>query len=219
LAAVGLAAGTILAGLLVGVLLAATVAIAARLILTMLAGRRRQRFHAQLGDDLQLMAGSLRSGYAVLQAIDVVAREAESPSAEEFRRVTVEARLGRDVGTSLRAMADRVGGDDFEWVVQAIEINREVGGDLADVLDGVAGTMRERERVRRQVKAVSAEGRLSCYVLVALPFLLGLAISFLNPSYLAELTHGTGLALSIGGGVMLALGSLWMSRMVKAVQY
>jgi tight adherence protein B len=218
-AAAALTLGTLLFGLLVGLALTAVVGMATVLALSMLASRRQKRFQEQLGDDLQMMAGSLRSGYAVLQAVDVVAREAESPSREEFRRVTVEARLGRDLNQSLQAMADRVGGEDFQWVAQAIEINRDVGGDLAQVLDGVAGTIREREKVRRQVQAVSAEGRLSAYVLVALPLVLGFVLSRTNAHYFSELTHGTGLVMVGVGGVMLAIGSFWMTRMVKAVGY
>jgi tight adherence protein B len=218
-AAAAFALGTLLRGLLVGLVLTAVVGLVTVLALSMLATRRRRRFQEQLGDDLQMMAGSLRSGYAVLQAVDVVAREAESPSREEFRRVTVEARLGRDLNTSLQAMADRVGGEDFQWVAQAIEINRDVGGDLAQVLDGVAATMREREKVRRQVQAVSAEGRLSAYVLVAMPLFIGGILSVMNPKYFSELTRGTGLVLAGVGGVMLVIGSFWMTRMVKAVGY
>jgi tight adherence protein B len=217
--AVAFALGWLLRGLLIGLCLAAIAALLAGFILSMLASRRQRRFQEQLGDDLQMMAGSLRSGYAVLQAIDVVAREAETPSREEFRRVTVEARLGRDLNASLQAMAERVGGEDFQWVAQAIEINREVGGDLAAVLENVSSTIRERDKVRRQVKAVSAEGRMSAYLLVALPFFLGGVVAAINPRYFSALTHGTGLILTGVGLAMLAFGSFWMSRMVKAVEY
>jgi tight adherence protein B len=214
-ALLALVLGALIRGVLFGLVLGGVTLIVIRLSLSHLAARRQRRFQEQLGESLQLMAGSLRTGYAVLQAIDVVAREAEPPASDEFRRVLVETRLGRSLDASLRAMADRVGGEDFTWVAQAIEINREVGGDLAEVLDNVSGTMRERDRVRRQVRAVSAEGRLSAYVLVALPLVLGGVLAVINPSYVAELTTGTGLVLSGVGAVMLAVGSLWISRMVK----
>jgi tight adherence protein B len=145
----------------------------------------------------------------------MVSREAPSPSAEEFRRVVTESRLGRDLNTSLAAMADRVGGDDFTWVAQAIEINREVGGDLAEVLDNVSSTIRERARVRRQVRTVSAEGRTSALVLVALPFVMALLLAIVNPEYLSELGHGAGLVMLLVGGVLLVIGSLWTRRLVK----
>jgi tight adherence protein B len=217
-AAVAFALGALTRGILAGVLLAALAGLVTRLTLSVLAGRRQRRFQEQLSDNLQLMAGSLRTGYAVLQAIDAVTHEAESPSADEFRRVMIESRLGRDLDVSLQAMAARVGGDDFVWVAQAIEINRKVGGDLAEVLDNVGATIRERQRVRRQVRALSAEGRLSAYVLVALPLLLGAVLAVMNPSYFAELTRGAGLVLAGVGAVMLTIGSTWMSRMVK-VEY
>src|SRR5262249_44914912 len=152
-----------------------------------------------------LMAGTLRTGYAILPTLDMVSREAPSPSAEEFRRVVAESRLGRDLNTSLAAMGERGGGDDFTWGAPAIEINREVGGDLAEVLDNVASTIRERARVRRQVRTVSAEGRLSAVVLVALPIVLGLVLAILNPDYVAELTHGAGLVMLLIGAVLLVI--------------
>jgi tight adherence protein B len=212
------AVAVVLSGVLVGAALAATVVLVMRVAVSYLARRRSQRFHDQLGDNLQLMAGGLRSGYAVLQAVDAVAKEAEAPSCHEFRRVIVESRLGRDLNASLRAMADRVGGQDVEWVAQAIEINREVGGDLAEILDSIAATIRDRARLRRHVRVVTAEGRVSAIVLVALPLLLAAVLSVMNPGYFGELTRGTGLVLSGVGAAMLAAGSLVMNRMVK-VEY
>lgn len=214
-AVVALGLGTLLANPLVGVGLAAGVVISVRVVLGVLTSRRRRQFTAQLGDNLQLIASTLRSGYGVLQAMDVVAQEADAPSREEFRRIVVETRLGRDVNESLRNAADRVGGEDFAWVAQAIEINREVGGDLASVLDNVASTIRERDRIRRQVRALSAEGRVSAYVLVALPLGLAGVLAVINPGYISELTHGVGLVLSAVGFVMLGIGSFWLSRMVN----
>jgi tight adherence protein B len=112
-------------------------------------------------------------------------------------------------------MADRVGGEDFSWVAQAIEINREVGGDLAEVLDNVASTIRERARVRRQVRTISAEGRLSAVVLIGLPIVLGLLLSFINPEYMSELKHGAGLWLVAAGGVLLVIGGVLVARLVQ----
>ena len=181
------------------------------------ADRRRARFTEQLSDTLQLLSGTLRAGYGLMQAVDAVAKEGESPTGEEFRRVVVETRLGRDLTECLQALADRMGGEDIAWVVQAVDINREVGGDLAEVLDTVAATIRERAQIRRQVKALSAEGRLSAYVLVALPvFLIGV-MSLTNRSYVGELTHGTGLVLATGGAALLAVGAAWLRRLCRLV--
>lgn len=189
----------------------------ARGVLSVLASRRRAKFSDQLGDTLQLMSSGLRAGYAFLQAVDAVARELPSPTCDEFRRLVIETRLGRDMSESLRAMAKRVGGDDFEWVVQAIEINREVGGDLAEVLDNIGTTIRERNQLRRHVRALTAEGRLSAYILLALPFVLALGLKFINPSYFDELTHKPGIALVGVAGVFMVAGAIWLKKLVKLV--
>jgi tight adherence protein B len=202
----------------VGAVLAAGVALSARIVLDVMARRRRTRFNAQLGETLQMLAGSLRAGHGLAQGVDSVSRESESPTAEEFRRLTIETRLGRDLVEALRALAARVGSDDFEWVVQAIEIQRDVGGDLAEVLDTVAGTIRDRARIRQQVSALSAEGRMSAWVLMLLPFgLLGM-MSVTNREYLSPLfDSGTGHVLLGMGAVLLVVGGLWLKRIVKPV--
>ena len=206
---------TLLLGWIIGLALAVIAGATPFIVVSTLARRRQSLFADQLGDNLVLMAGTLRTGYAILPALDLVSKEAPSPSAEEFRRVVTESRLGRDLNTSLAAMADRVGGEDFTWVAQAIEINREVGGDLAEVLDNVSSTIRERARVRRQVRTVSAEGRMSAVVLVSLPLVLGAVLAIINPTYVSELTHGAGLVMLGVGAVLLVIGSVWTRRLVK----
>ena len=116
---------------------------------------------AQLPDTLQLLAGSLAAGYSLPQAVDTVVRESDGPMAVELNRALVEARLGVPIEDALETVARRMNSVDFAWVVMAIRIQREVGGNLAEVLTNVAATMRERERLRRQVEVLSAEGRLS----------------------------------------------------------
>ncbi len=210
--------GLVLTNALVGLLLALVTILAARVLLTVLASRRQARFADQLGDVLQLLAGSLRAGYGMMQAIDAIGREAESPAADEFGRLVIEARLGRDVSGSLRALADRMECEDFAWVVQAIEIHREVGGDLAEVLDTVAGTIRERNQIRRQVKALSAEGRYSAYVLLALPFGVAAMIGMGNPEYLAELTGSVpGVIMLVMATVLMGVGALWLRKLTRLV--
>ncbi len=132
-------------------------------------------------DTLQLLTSTLRSGYGLLQALDSVAQEAAEPARTEFRRVLLEIRVGRDLSAALRALSDRMRSQDFAWVVGAIEINREIGGDLAAVLDSTAETIRERQRVHRQVRALTAEGRLSGYILTALPVVVALAMRVHQP--------------------------------------
>ena len=115
------------------------------------------------------MSGSLSAGLSLAQSVDTIVREGAEPIASEFRRVVIESRLGVTLEDSLEGVAERMQSRDFEWVVMAIRIQREVGGNLAELLLTVAATLREREYLRRHVHALSAEGRLSCYVLGGLP--------------------------------------------------
>ena len=179
------------------------------------AKRRSTAFGDQLSDTLQLLASSLRAGQGLMQAIDSVAKEGDPPACDEFRRVVVEARLGRDLIDSLKAMSERIQCEDFDWVIPAIEINREVGGDLAEVLDTVASTIRDRADIRRQVKTLSAEGRLSAYVLLGLPIAIAAMVRASNPSYIAELQHGAGLVLAIAGILMMVIGGFWLFSLCK----
>jgi tight adherence protein B len=207
----GLALGGVLA-MLLGLVI---VPLGARTLVRILADRRRTAFADALPDNLQLLTGTLRSGYGLLQALDTLAREAPEPAGGEFRRVLLEVRVGRDPGDALRALAVRMQSEDFEWVVGAIEINREVGGDLATIMDNVAETIRERQRLHRQMRALTAEGRISGYVLTALPVLLALALIVLNPEYIGRLGSGPGLVMVGVGVVMLTVGWLWIQRLCR----
>lgn len=212
--AVGLLAG----GPILALVLAALVVGGSHLALTMRVERRRARFAEQLEQTLPLMAGGLRAGFGIMQALDSVAEDAEEPTAGEVRRVIAETRLGRDLGDALAAMADRVGSDDFHWVVEAIDIHRQVGGDLAEVLDKVAETIRDRNRIRRHIEALSGEGKLSALILFALPVGLFAYLSAVNPDYIKELTgRGVGVALLLGAGALMVVGGLWMRRIIRLV--
>ena len=206
----------LLLGPVAALLLGAATAIAFRAGVSTKAERRRRQFAEQLGDTLQFMSGSLRAGHGLLQAVDSVAEESESPTREEFGRIVIETRFGQDLGTALAAAAERVGNDDFEWVVQAIEIHRQIGGDLAEVLDHVAATIRARNSVRRQVQALSAEGRLSAIILFVMPVGLTGVIALVNPRYLDELVDNTaGNVLFVVGIALLIVGGFWMRRLVR----
>jgi tight adherence protein B len=208
--------GLVVGGLLLGLLLTVAVPFGAKLFLNFRATRRQAAFADQLDDSLQLMAGSLRAGHSLLRAVDSVAQEADSPTSEEFSRIVNETRVGRDLNDALDEVADRMGSDDFTWVAQAIAIHREVGGNLAEVLDAVGHTIRERNAIRRQVKALSAEGKLSAIVLMALPFGVTAFISMSNPSYIAKFTESLmGYAMLAAAVVMLLVGGLWLKSTVK----
>jgi tight adherence protein B len=213
-----IALGLLVTNAIFAVLLAAAVVFGTRGLLTVLADRRRRKFGDQLEQTLPLMAGSLRAGFGLMQALDAVARDSEAPTSEEFRRLVVETRLGRDLTDGLEAMAERVGSEDFSWVVEAIEIHRQVGGDLAEVLDNVHATLRDRSRLRRRVQALSGEGKLSAIILFVLPLAMLLYIATVNPDYLGELTGRTlGMAMLIGGGALMVVGGLWMRRIIRLV--
>ena len=178
--------------------------------------RRLSAFAAGLPDTLQLMAGSLSAGLSLAQSVDTIVREGAEPIAGEFRRAVVEGRLGVPFEDALAGVAERMESRDFEWVVMAIKIQREVGGNLAELLLQVTATLREREYLRRHVKALSAEGRLSAWVLGGLPpgFLLYLTAS--KPDYVQPL-YSTPLGwLMLGGmAVLMAVGMFWMMKVAK----
>jgi tight adherence protein B len=211
----GVTAGLLLSGMVVGLLMLAAVPFGARVLVKFRAGRRRAAFADQLDDSLQLMASSLRAGHSLLRAVDAVSQDAVSPTSEEFARIVNETRVGRDLSDSLDEVAERMGSEDFTWVAQAIAIHREVGGNLAEVLDAVGHTIRERNQIRRQVKALSAEGKLSAIVLGALPVGIAGFVSMSNPSYMAKFTQSVaGYCMIAAAVVLMLLGGFWLKKTV-----
>ncbi|HVN11130.1 MAG TPA: type II secretion system F family protein [Kineosporiaceae bacterium] len=179
-------------------------------------GRRESAFLSQLPDTLQMLAGSLQAGYSLPQALDTVVREGQPPMSVEFNRALVEHRLGMPVEDALEGIGRRLSSQDFSWVVMAVRIQRDVGGNLAELLMTVADTLRERERLRRQVKVLSAEGRLSGWILGGLPVLFFVYLVLANPTYLHPLwTTTLGALMMLLAVVLLAVGSFWLSRVVK----
>jgi tight adherence protein B len=178
--------------------------------------RRKKKFERLLPDTLQLMAGSLAAGLSLAQSVDTIVRDGTEPVAGEFRKVLVETRLGLSLETALQGIADRFQSKDFAWVVMAINIQRQVGGNLAELLATVSSTMREREYIRRQVAALAAEGKLSAMVLGGLPpgFLLYLMVA--NHAYVIVLfQRPLGILMLCAGAFWLSVGVFWMSRLVK----
>jgi len=197
----------------VGLLLGLT---APWLYLSFKESRRTSAFLGQLPDTLQLVAGSLSAGYAIAQAIDTVVREGQQPITGEFNRALIEARLGVPIEDALEGVATRMQSKDFAWVVMAIRIQREVGGNLAELLTTVSGTLRERERLRRQVKVLSAEGRLSAWILGLLPPGFSLYLLLVRPEYLRPLvTDPIGWLMISAGAVLLLVGAAWMTKAVR----
>jgi tight adherence protein B len=180
------------------------------------ASRRRSAFLAQLPETLQLMAGSLSAGYSLPQAVDTVVRDGSPPMSTELNRALVESRLGVPIEDALDGVADRMVSKDFAWVIMAIRIQRQVGGNLAELLTTVAATLRERERLRRQVHALSAEGRLSAWILGALPIGFALYLIVARGSYLQPLwSDPLGWSLLLLGAVLMVGGALWLRKVVR----
>jgi len=178
--------------------------------------KRSQKLHGQLADILMILASSLRAGHGFFQALDLVAKEIGEPGSQEFGRVVAEVRLGRPVDEALNAMAERIGSDDFKWAVLGVNIQREVGGNLAEILDTIADTVRERDAVRRQVHVLSSEGRLSIGILASLPFFVSLYIAKVNPGYLNLLfSTRVGLIMVVTAVALLGVGIFWMRKIVN----
>ena len=209
----GLANGT---SILWALLFAILTPIGAKVMLGIRTSRRRARFADQVDDTVQLVAGGLRAGHGLSRTVGAVANDAEAPTSEELARVVNETRLGRNLAESLAVTAQRMQSDDFEWVAQAVAINQETGGNLAEVLDQVGKTIRERNEIRRQVKALSAEGRLSGIVLVALPIVVFLFLLVVQPTYFSAFFQSIfGVIALIVAAILLIVGSIWIAFTVR----
>lgn len=187
-----------------------------RLVVSYLIRRRRTAFDEQLPNVLQLVASSIQTGFSLSQALDAVVREEAQPAAAEFSRALAEARLGVDLEAALDGVANRMDSHELRWVVMAIRIQREVGGNLSEVLRNTIGTMRERAYLRRQVRSLSAEGRLSARILVALPVLVGGFLLFSSPNYMRPLyTTVLGVVFLSVAVILVVAGAIVMRVLVN----
>ncbi|MGZ8783989.1 MAG: type II secretion system F family protein [Acidimicrobiia bacterium] len=222
-----LAAGlglSVIAGVVAGLFARSTIAAGVGFLFVLLlvaaaiqfAGTREKRvFERQLPDTLTLLSTSLRAGYSLLQAVEAVAAEAPQPTGREFGRSIAESRLGRPVVDTMQAIAERMRSQDFQWAVMAIEIQREVGGNLAEVLQTVADTMRQRNRLKGEIRALTAEGRLSAIVLALLPVVLFAFLYTTNRGYLEPLFSVTAGLIAIGAGLgLMGAGIYWLKKLV-----
>jgi tight adherence protein B len=186
------------------------------LVLRFLARRRARMFERQMPDVLMLVASSLSTGFSLLQAMDAVAHDVSDPAAKEFARVMAETRIGSDVESALGRMAIRMNSENMRWAAMAIGIQRQVGGNLAETLRTTASTLREREVLRRHVRALSAEGRLSAVILVALPILLFVYEANVNRDYISLLWSTLiGWILVVVGILLMVVGVYWLTKVVK----
>jgi tight adherence protein B len=177
--------------------------------------KRSKAFSAQLPDALSLVASSLSAGHTFLRAVQMMCEESPPPLSEEFSRLVAETRLGDNVTEALSRMAERLQIRDLDMVVQAIRIQQTVGGRLADLFHTLSDVIRARDEVKREVLVLTAEGRMSAYVLAGLVPVLFLMMRMVNPVYLEPLYSGTGLFVLIGCGVLVVTGLFVILRMVK----
>ena len=202
--------------LLGGLVITGIAALIPPVTLNVLTSRKKKAFEGLLPDTLQLLSSTLRAGYSMMQGVEAVSQEVAEPMGKELRRVVTEARLGRPLEESLDAVAERMESPDFAWAVMAIRIQREVGGNLSELLLTVSETMTQRERLRRDVASLTAEGRISAYVLIALPLGLGGFLWSVNPDYIGRLFDVTMGQVMLGAAfVMMVVGYTWMMKIIK----
>ena len=199
-----------------GILAAIATPFLAKVALILLRDKRRAKFEEQLTDTIEMLIGGLRVGHSILRSVEAAAQESDAPTSEELLRIVNETRIGKDSRLAFEDVAERMDSEDFRWISQAIQINREVGGDLAGVLDQVAGTIRERTEIKGQIRSLSAEGKMSAYVLMAMPVGVAVILALINPGYLNVFVEKPlGIGMLVGGIAMFVVGGFWMSRVVK----
>ncbi|MET0448164.1 MAG: type II secretion system F family protein [Aeromicrobium sp.] len=215
IAIVAAAVGVVIGNVVIGLLLAALVPVGAKVWLGRRGARLRRRFASQLPQTLQMMAASLRAGHSLPRVLDSVSKEVEAPMSAELARVVNENRLGRDLVSSLETVAERMQSRDFSWVAGAISAQRETGGNLNEILDQVAATIRERHHIRMQVMSLSAEGRLSAVILMGLPVAVGVYYALVSSETMSVFVDATvGKLLLVVSAVLYVLGGLWMRSIV-----
>lgn len=178
-------------------------------------GKRLKEFNNQLGDTIGLLANSLRSGYSLLQSMELVSRESPDPIGSEFKRVVREVGLGLSPQDALNNLLRRMPSDDLDLLITAINIQYEVGGNLAQILDTISHTIRERVRIKGEIQVLTAQGRVSGYIIVALPPLIGIIVTLINPTYMNTMWEFPWIIMPICGGVMIFVGFLIIRKIVN----
>ena len=180
--------------------------------------RRAKKFTAQLSDALVLISNSLRSGFSFMQAIALVSREMSPPVSEEFGRLLNEMNLGATADDAMENLSNRVASLELELVITAVLIQRQVGGNLAEVLDTIAETIRERARMRREISALTAQGRLSGFVVGALPFAMAIYLFIMSPDFIGILWIEPIGQIMIGVAIFLQLIGAYIISKIIAIE-
>jgi len=186
------------------------------MVINSLISKRVQKFDEQLPDTLQLISGALKAGYSFNQAVSMVVNETKPPITDEFQRILNEIRIGLPEKEALENSSNRIGSSHFAWVVMAINVQREAGGNLAEIMGIIANTIRERAKVMNQIKALTAEGRLSAIILIALPIFLGAILFTINRAYVSILfTNIFGIIMVIVSAVLMIIGIIWIIKIIN----
>jgi tight adherence protein B len=202
------------------ILITALVCLAAvfgpRIYISVTRGRRLKAFTNQLGDTIQLMVNGIRAGYSILQAMEAVSREMGPPIADEFGRVVQEVQLGLTMEHAMDNMMRRVPSDDLDMMITAINVQREVGGNLAEVLDSIAFTIRERVRIKGELQAMTGQSRMSGYTIAAIPVLLSILLYVINPEYMKQLLdHTCGFIMLGCAGIGMLAGFAVINKVMQ----
>jgi tight adherence protein B len=210
--------GYVVGGVGLGIVFAILVPIIARINISMRRSKRRRAFADQLESTLEVICSALRAGHSFPSALDTVAADAPSPTAEEFARIGNEGRVGQDLVAAMRGTAQRMDSQDFDWVADAVSIQRDTGGNLTEILQRVGENIRERNELAKKVRALSAEGRISAWVMMAVPPALGAYLAFMNAAMFKSAF------ITVPGFIILAvclvlylIGFFWIRKLVTVV--
>ncbi len=184
-----------------------------------LKGQRLSKFDGQLGDMLNLMVNGLRAGYSVTQAMEAIGRELPAPISQEFKRLVQELQLGIPFEVALDNLSRRMPSKDLDFVVTAMKIQREVGGNLAEILDTISFTIRERVRIKGEIKTLTAQGMITGYVISFLPIGLGVMLYLINPAYMGQMFMQDsyflcGISMVVTAGLLIGVGFAIVMKIV-----
>ncbi|MCC6612172.1 MAG: type II secretion system F family protein [Anaerolineae bacterium] len=202
--------------LVMGVIAAFAGFFAPRIYLSMAVGKRLRQFESQLPDTISLWVNALRSGYSVPQAMEAIARDAPEPTATEFKRVVQEMQIGIPMATALDHMLERVESEDLDLIITAVNIQREVGGNLAEILDVIGYTIRERIKLKGEIRVLTAQGRITGYLISFLPIALALFLNTINPGYVGLLfqNRACGWPMLGLGLTLIGIGAALINKIV-----